>query len=340
MYHRAATILTVGVLAMATSGSIQGSDLRDVPPPSNLLPPGVGLTVAARTSFLEGPAFDAKGTLYFSDLIGNKILTMTTAGVVADFRVESGRTNGNTFDAVGRLISCEGAEQGPGGRRRVVRTEMTTGKIEVLAERFDGKRFNAPNDVCVDAKGRVWFTDPYYGEDRSSLEMGAEAVYRIDVDGSVVRVISQPRIERPNGLAVSPDSKTLYLVDSHPRPGGNRKIWAFSLADDGTVVANTQRLVFDFGKGRGGDGLRLDVDGNLWIAAGISIPRTAGETADVPPGVYVVSPGGKLLGRIAIPEDVITNLAFGGPDKKLLHVVAGKSVFRIPVAVAGYSLYP
>ena len=217
---------------------------------------------------------------------------------------------------------------------------MTTGKIEVLAERFDGKRFNAPNDVCVDAKGRVWFTDPYYGEDRSSLEMGAEAVYRIDVDGSVHRVISQPQIERPNGLAVSPDGKTLYLVDSHSRPGGNRKIWAFSLADDGTVVANTQRLVFDFGKGRGGDGLRLDVDGNLWIAAGISIPRTAGETAEVPPGVYVVSPGGKLLGRIAIPEDVITNLAFGGPDKKLLHVVAGKSVFRIPVTVAGYSLYP
>jgi len=325
---------------MATSGSSHGSDLRDVPPPSNLLPPGAGVTVAARTSFLEGPAFDAKGTLYFSDLIGNKIRTMTPAGVVEVFREDSGRTNGNTFDAKGRLISCEGAEQGPGGRRRVVRTEISTGKIEVLAERFEGKRFNAPNDVCVDIKGRVWFTDPYYGEDRSSLEMDAEAVYRIDVDGSVHRVISQPQIERPNGLAVTPDAKTLYLVDSHPRPGGNRKIWAFTLGEDGTVVAGSQRLVFDFGKGRGADGLRLDVQGNLWIAAGISIPRNAGETADVPPGVYVVSPEGKLLGRIAIPEDVITNLAFGGSDKKLLHVVSGKSVFRIPVAIAGYSLYP
>src|SRR5262249_44613919 len=153
-----------------------------------------------------------------------------------------------------------------------------------------------------------------------SLEMGAEAVYRIDPDGLVKRVVSQPQIERPNGLAVTPDAKTLYLIDSHPRPGGNRKVWAFDLADDGTPVPDRQRLVFDFGRGRGGDGMRLDTRGNLWVAAGIAIPRSEGETADVPPGVYVFTPGGKLLGRIPIPEDVITNLAFGGPDRKTLYV--------------------
>jgi len=327
-------------LTLMTTTAATGADLKDVPPPADLLPPGAAVTVAARTSFLEGPAFDAAGTLYFSDLIGNRILTMSPGGAVSVFRPDSGRTNGNAFDLLGRLVSCEGAEQGPGGRRRVVRTDTASGKHEVLTDRFEGKRYNAPNDVCVDARGRVWFTDPYYGDDRGALELGHESVYRIDTDGTVVRVVSQPQVERPNGLAVTPDMKTLYLIDSHPRPGGHRKVWAFELADDGTPVAGRRRLVYDFGKGRGGDGMRLDVKGNLWVAAGISIPRTSGETADVPPGVYVLSPEGRLLGRIPIPEDVITNLAFGGPDRKTLHVVAGKSVFKIPVAVAGYAVFP
>jgi gluconolactonase len=115
-------------------------------------------------------------------------------------------------------------------------------------------------------------------------------------------------------------------------------IWAFDIADDGTLGG--RRLVFDFGRGRGGDGMRLDSQGNLWVAAGISKARTPNETADVLTGVYVISPQGALLGRIPIPEDVITNLAFAGPDKKMLYVTAGKTIFRISTAVAGYSLYP
>ena len=206
----------------------------------------------------------------------------------------------------------------------------------MLTERFQGKRYNSPNDVCVDTRGRVWFTDPYYGEDRQILEQDAEAVYRIDPGGAVVRVISQPAIERPNGLAMTPDDRTLYVIDSHPRPGGNRKIWAFDVAEDGS--ASGQRLVFDFGKGRGGDGMRLDTRGNLWVAAGIAVPRTSGEDASVPPGIYIITPGGKLLGRIPIPEDVITNLAFGGPERKTLYVTSGKSIFTIPLAVSGYAL--
>ncbi len=314
------------------------SSLAGASLPTDLLAPDANVVVAARTSFLEGPAVDAAGDLYFSDIINSKILKMTPAGVVSVFRADSGRTNGNTFDARGRLISCEGAEQGPGGRRRMVRTDMTTGEMTVLTERYEGKRYNSPNDVVVDPQGRIWFTDPYYMEDRSVLELDAEALYRIDLDGKVTRVIAQPQVERPNGLAITPDGKTLYLIDSHPRPGGNRKVWAFAIAPDGSLSG--QRLVFDFGKGRGGDGMRLDERGNLWVAGGINLPRTSGETTDVPAGVYVISPDGKLLGRIPIPEDVTTNLAFGGPDRKTLYVVSGKGVYKIPVGVAGYALYP
>ncbi len=313
-------------------------DLAQARPPIGLLAPQAAATVAARVALLEGPAFDGAGNLFFSDIFGNRIYRMTSGGAVSVFRADSGRTNGNTFDAGGRLISCEGAEQGPGGRRRIVRTDMETGKNEVLTERFEGKRYNSPNDVIADARGRIWFTDPFYGDDRSALEMGCEAVYRIDPDGTVTRVLTQPEIERPNGLALTPDGKTLYIVDSHSRPGGNRKVWAFGLADDGTP--GPRRLVFDFGRGRGGDGLRLDERGNLWVAAGIMFPRHSGETADVPPGVYVLTSAGGLLGRIPIPEDLCTNLAFGGPGRRTLYVTAGKSIYQVPLAVSGYALYP
>ncbi|GBD37147.1 Gluconolactonase [bacterium HR36] len=326
------------ILTIAETGLSQ-------PKPSEVgLPPGLvaadaQVSVAASVCFLEGPAFDGEGNLFFSDIAGNRILKMNPAGRVSVFREDSGRTNGNTFDAQGRLLSCEGAEFGSAeGRRRIVRTDLQTGKIEVLTDRYEGKRYNSPNDICVDVHGRIWFTDPYYGPDRHILEMGHEAVYRIDPDGKVTRVLTQPAIQRPNGIAITPDAKILYVVDSHPAPGGNRKIWAFTVQADGSL--SNQRLVYDFGRGRGGDGMRLDMQGNLWVCAGVLRPRGPGETAEVPPGVYVISPQGKLLGRIPIPEDLITNLAFGGPERKTLFVTAGKTVYRIPVNVSGYALYP
>jgi len=314
-------------------------DLTKTPLPTALLAPEARLASAAGLCFLEGPAVDAAGNVFFSDIQNSRILKMDAMGVVSTFREDSGRTNGNTFDAQGRLISCEGAENGPGGRRRVVRTDMKTEKIEVLTERYEGKRYNSPNDVVVDPSGRIWFTDPLYAPDRSIMEHEHEAVYRIDTNGKVTRVITQPAIGRPNGLAITPDGKTLYVIDSnYIKPDANRKIWAFDVAEDGSV--SKQRVVYDFGRGRGGDGMRLDSQGNLWVCAGIAAPRTANESAEVPTGVYVISPQGKLLGRIPIPEDVITNLAFGGDGKKTLYVTAGKTLFKIPTAVAGYSLYP
>jgi gluconolactonase len=320
-----------------------GAQEKSVPLPDGLVAPNTVADAAGTVCFLEGPAVDADGNVFFSDIAGNRIMKMDAKGVISVFRADSGRTNGNCFDAQGWLVSCEGGEQGP-GRRRIVRTHMKSDTVQVLTEKFDGKRYNAPNDLCIDTRGRIWFTDPYYGPDRSHLEMDAEGVYRLEKTAvspdrwQVKRVLTQKEIQRPNGIAITPDDKTLYVIDAHPKPGGNRKIWAFDVAADGSL--SKQRLVYDFGKGRGGDGMKLDMKGNLWVAAGISVKRGPGETLDNPPGVYVISPQGKLLGRIPVPENLITNLAFGGPERKTLYVTAGKTVYRIPVNVSGYALYP
>ena len=258
------------------------NDLARAGLPSELLPARAAVSVAARTSFLEGPAVDAGGNLFFSDIINNRILKMTPAGVVSIFREDSGRTNGNTFDALGRLISCEGAEQGPGGRRRVVRTDMTTGEITVLTDRYEGKRYNSPNDVVRRSEGRIWFTDPYYGEDRRSLEMEVEAVYRIDLDGSVTRILG-PAADGASQRA-GDHARWQDPVPRRQQREARRqpKIWAFALSADGTP--GNRRLVFDFGKGRGGDGMRLDRRATSGSPPGSMIPRHAGENTDVPAG--------------------------------------------------------
>lgn len=311
--------------------------MGQVPLPEGLVEPNSKVASATVIAFTEGPAADTDGNIYFSDIINSRIMKLSSDGQLSVFRTDSGRTNGNLFDRDGRLVSCEGAEMGPGGRRRLVRTNIKTGDVTVLTERYEGKRYNSPNDLAIDSRGQIYFTDPRYG-DRSDMEMEIEGVYRIDPDGSVTRVLQQPAIQRPNGIAITSDDKVLYVVDSNPGLNGNRRIWAFDIQSDGRL--EHQRLVFDFAPGRGGDGMRLDVEGNLWVAAGISTPRGTAETTDNPPGVYVITPAGKLLGRIPIPEDLITNLTFGGPDKKMLYVTAGKSLYKIKVNVSGWSVYP
>lgn len=292
---------------------------------------------AVLVAFTEGPAVDADGNVYFSDIENNRIMKLAADGAHSVFREPSHRTNGQTFDRQGRLLHCEGAEFGPGGGRRVTRTDLASGDYAVLTDRYEGRRYNSPNDICVDGRGRIYFTDPCYG-DRSQMEMSVEGVYRIDLDGRVTRILAQPTVERPNGLAVTQDSRRLYVVDSCPTPGGARKIWAFDLDEAGQP--SNQRLVYDFAPGRGGDGMRLDVAGNLYVAAGIHRPRHAHETADVPPGIYKISPSGQLLGRIPIEEDVLTNLAFGGPDGRTLYITAGKTLFTARVDVPGQVAFP
>lgn len=310
-------------------------DLHAIPLPAGIVTEPA--TPASYVAFTEGPAADAQGRVYFSDIWNNRILCFDSRSKQTTiYRADSGRTNGNLFDVQGRLLSCEGNEFGPGGRRRITRTDMQTGKVEVLTDRFEGKPYNAPNDIAARTNGQIFFTDPCY-DNRESMQLTHESVYRIDTDGRVTRILSQPEIQRPNGIALSPDERTLYVVDSCPVPGGNRKIWAFDLSEAGEP--SRQRLMYDFAPGRGGDGMAVDREGNLYIAAGVARARHQNETTAVPTGIYVLSPAGELRGRIPIPEEVITNCTFGGDDLKTLYVTSGKTLFQVRVEIPGWVVH-
>ncbi len=313
-------------------------DDRSASLPSGIVEEGSTPEPAATIAFTEGPAAAADGTVYFSDIANNRIMRFdSSTAEVTVFRHPSGRANGLLFDPQGRLLACEGNEWSDGdGGRRVTRIDPKTGQMEVLADRFDGARYNAPNDIAACTNDFIFFTDPCY-HDRRQMQMEHESVYRIAPDGTVTRAISQPEIQRPNGIALGPDEKTLYLVDSCPVVGGNRKIWAFDLSDDGEV--SNQRVVYDFAPGRGGDGMAVDRQGMLYIAAGISRPRGPHETNDVPPGIWVVTPQGELKGRIPISEDVLTNVTFGGDDLKTLYITAGKTLFSVRVNIPGFVVH-
>jgi len=312
-------------------------DLHATPLPTDLVAPQTALETPTAVAFLEGPAVHADGRVFFSDIWNNRILCFNPwMRETTVFRADSGRTNGNLFDHQQRLLSCEGNEFGPGGRRRLVRTHLATGEVEVVTERFEGKPYNSPNDVAARSNGQIFFTDPCYG-DRSTMQLSHESVYCVSPTGEVRVTLTQPQIQRPNGIALSPDEGTLYVVDSCPVVGGNRKIWAFDLAENGD--ASHPRVVFDFAPGRGGDGMAVLQSGDLVIAAGIARPRGPHETAEVPPGVYVVSPQGQLRGRIPVPEDVLTNLTFGGDDLRTLYITAGKTLFAIRIQQPGWLLH-
>lgn len=299
-----------------------------------IVPPNAKPEVASTVAFTEGPAYHADGSVYFSDGSNDRIMRSAPGArpgsrrVIEVYRHPSGRANGLVFDLEGRLVACEG------GSRRVTRTERD-GSITVLANSYQGKPFNSPNDIDVDARGRLYFTDPRYG-DRSGMELDREAVYRIDPDGKVTRVIDD--LERPNGIAVSPDQKTLYVVDNNNGSGGSRKVYAYELRDDGS--AGKRRVIHDFGLSRGGDGMCLDSRGNLYVTAGLNTPNPPAEPGPAKAGVYTFSPAGKRLGFIPIPEDVVTNCAFGDPDLKTLYITAGKTLFRIRLNVTGHVLWP
>lgn len=293
---------------------------------------------ATAVAFTEGPAAAVDGTVYFSDIANNRIMKFdSVARTTSVFREPSGRANGLLFDPQGRLLACEGNEFGDNdGNRRITRTNLATGEVEVLTDSFEGKKYNAPNDIAACSNGQIFFTDPCYG-DRATMELDHDSVYRIDFHGSVTRVITQPEIQRPNGIALSPDEQTLYLVDSCPIVGGNRKIWKFDLSPEGEV--SNQQVVIDFAPGRGGDGMAVAQNGDLYIAAGISRPRGPHEATTVPPGIWIVTPNGDVKGRIPIPEDVLTNVTFGGDDLQTLFIAAGKTLFTIRVETPGFVVH-
>jgi gluconolactonase len=268
--------------------------------------------------FTEGPAHGPDGCIYFSD-IGNRIMKFDPATKkTTEYRNPSGRANGLDFDAEGRLVACEGANTG--GNRRITITEKD-GKVRVLADKWMGKRFNSPNDLTIDTKGRIYFTDPRY-TGNEPREIDTESVYRIDRDGTVTRIITD--VKKPNGIILSPDMKTLYLAESDPK--GDRQLLSYPLKADGSV--GEKKVLYDFGKDRGIDGMSIDTKGRIWATAG------KGKTG----GVYVFTPEGKKLGFIPTPEDP-TNCVFGGKDRKTLYVTAGKSLYRIRVFGEGFAIY-
>jgi gluconolactonase len=264
----------------------------------------------------EGPCYVPAGRyLVFSDIPNDRMLRWDeTTGTVGVFRQPAGYANGHTLDRQGRLVSCEQ------GHRRVTRTEHD-GSITVLAERYDGKRLNSPNDVVERVDGSIWFTDPGYGIDsdyeghRAASEIGACHVYRTDPGSGEVRVVADDFV-RPNGLAFSLDERQLYVGDSRAK-----HIRRFDVADDGTLRGG--EVFAECGAGTF-DGIRLDHAGRVWAAAG--------------DGLHCFDPDGTLIGKLHIPE-VVANLTFGGPKRNDLFICASTSLYAIRVNFNG-ARYP
>ncbi|HVC81229.1 MAG TPA: SMP-30/gluconolactonase/LRE family protein [Chloroflexota bacterium] len=267
----------------------------------------------------EGPAYFPAGRyLVWSDIPNDRMLRWDEmTGMVGAFRQPAGYANGNTVDRAGRLVTCEH------GNRRVTRTEHD-GSITVIADRFEGKRFNSPNDVVVKSDQSIWFTDPSYGIDsdyeghRGESEIGACHVYRVDPRSGACRIVADDFV-RPNGLAFSPDERRLYIADtgaSH-MPNGPRHIRVFAVAEDGALSGGD---VFATCTAGSFDGFRLDDAGRIWTSAG--------------DGVHCYHPDGSLIGKICIPEPV-ANVVFGGPKRNRLFICATTSLYSILLPVNG-----
>jgi len=269
------------------------------------------------TGWAEGPAWNGVGKyLVWSDIPANAQLRWIEDDArVTTFRSPSGFSNGNTFDYEGRQVSCEH------GGRRVVRYEPN-GTVTVIAEKFQGKRLNSPNDVVVHPDGGVWFTDPSYGirgnyEGFKGDSETKEAVYRADPKtGQVEKVLDQ--VDQPNGLCFSPDYKKLYVADT----GMPRDIKSFDV--DGKAIRNGKRHVqLDIpgtGAPSAADGIRCDADGNIWAGAR--------------PGVQIIAPDGDRIGMIRLPE-TCANVCFGGARRNRLFMTASQSLYAVYVDTTG-----
>ena len=265
----------------------------------------------------EGPVYFADGDyLLWSDIPNNRMLRWA-GGHTSVYRDFSNHSNGNTRDRQGRLITCEH------GGRRLTRTEPD-GAITVLVDQFQGKKLNSPNDVVVKSDGTIWFTDPPYGilsdyeGQAAESEYGGAYVFRLDPATGHLEVIAYD-FNKPNGIAFSPDEKTLYIVDtgfSHT-PEGEHHIRAFSVDREGRVSGGSVFAEISPGLA---DGLRVDVQGNVWTSAG--------------DGIHCYTLDGSLLGKILVPEPV-SNLTFGGPKRNRLFITATTSLYAVYVGVTG-----
>jgi gluconolactonase len=290
----------------------------------------------------EGVAVAPDGTVFFSDITfttetgmqaGHILRYDPKSGKTVVYRSPSGMSNGLKFDAQGGMVAAEGADF---GGRRITRTDLATGKSVILAGLFEGKPFNSPNDIAIDVQGRIYFSDPrYLGHE--PIEQPVMAVYRLDPDGKVHRIITDA--SKPNGVAISPDQKTLYVVtnddgllgfDRLPKGTaalkGRMELAAYDLHADGS--ATFRRRLVNYAPEDGPDGLVCDAAGNLFTAV-----RNEKRF-----GISVYSPGGEELAHLPTPERP-TNVGFGrGSEATTLYITAGGSVYRIKTLAPGYQL--
>ena len=249
--------------------------------------------------FTEGPACDSKGNVYFTDIPNERIHIWSTEGKLSTFREKSGGANGLYFDAKGNLFACEG------GNRQVTRISPD-GKVEVLVDRYDGKKLNSPNDLWVTPDGGVYFTDPRYGQDAQIEQDGFHVYYLPSGGKKPVRVLDN--LVKPNGIVGTADGRHLYVTDA-----GAGKTYVYRVQPDGTLV--DRKLVVAIGA----DGMTLDAQGNLYLARG---------------AVHVVNPAGKEIATIQVPESP-SNVCFGGADRKTLFITARKGLYAVKMNVRG-----
>lgn len=283
----------VALVGVCLSLPVAGDEL-------DLVAPGATpLKLAGGFKFTEGPATDAKGNVYFSDIPNERIHKWSLDGQLTTFRENSGRANGLFFDKNGELLACEG------GSRRVTRISMD-GNVTILADSYQGKKLNSPNDLWIDGKGGVYFTDPRYGGE-DDLEQGGFHVYYIKPgSGEVVRVIDD--LAKPNGVIGTKDGKQLYVADP-----GEGKTYVYEIQDDGSL-ANRKLAAPE-----GSDGMTLDQQGNLYLTRA---------------GVEVYDPSGKKIASLAIPERP-ANVTFGGKDGRTLFVTARTAFYSLEMKVGG-----
>ncbi|WP_108482604.1 SMP-30/gluconolactonase/LRE family protein [Oceaniglobus ichthyenteri] len=265
--------------------------------------------LATGFDWTEGPVwFGDADCLLFSDIPNNRILRWTRESGITTYRAPSNYANGHTRDGLGRLVSCEH------GARRVTRTEHD-GTITVIADSYEGKPLNSPNDVVVKSDGSIWFSDPHYGimtnyEGYAATAQQPLSVYRVDESG--IRRVATPGINAPNGLCFSPDETRLYVADTGRMYTDDvQNVRAYTVTGDGTLSGGDVFCKVPVGAS---DGIRCDTDGNFWTSAG--------------DGVYCYAPDGTLLGHIPVPE-IVSNICFGGHAKHQLFITATTSLYSI-----------
>ena len=269
---------------------------------ADILVPGAAVDkVATDCKFTEGPATDAAGNVFFSDRPNDRILKIAPDGDVSIYRKPAGGANGLIIDRMNRLVMCQY------NRKRVARIEPD-GTETVLADNYKGEPLIGPNDLCVDLRGRIYFTDPYYGPEEERHKFTA-AIYRIDAPGEIVRLVVS--LLKPNGILITPDNRYVYVSDR-----GTQKLHRFEVLENASLTP--AGIVYDFAPDRGVDGMCLDVYGNIYAAAG----------QDATTGLFVVSPAGELLLHKPMPE-FSTNVIFAGPDARDLYFTATTSVYRL-----------